>query len=172
MTAVPRITIDPTEIARFEEALGNVVRRFGVDVTLLVKKVAFDLVRDIMRSTPVDTGRARAAWSVWLDRVSGRPRGPRGYQSLPRAKNASSDTGTPEGIALGTAEGSFEERLTAPAPGLKSRGRDVVFVEVANNVKHILPLEFGWSKQARQGMVRVQVRRHARHYIAQFGGPA
>ena len=68
---VARVTVDiaPHELRRFELALGELVRRAGGRVSLVVRKVAFDLMRDIMRSTPVDTGRARAAWSTVFDKL-------------------------------------------------------------------------------------------------------
>ena len=153
----PKIEIDDAELRRFERALGVLVQRAGGELSRVIRKVSFDLMRDIMRSTPVDTGRARAAWSVLFDAVG---------------ISAPSIGGTPAGVAQGKREGvatvnlptmaQIPTGLTGPKP------QDLPFVQVVNNVKYIIPLEFGWSRQARLGMVRKEIRRHGRELVTQL----
>ena len=154
---VARVTVDiaPHELRRFELALGELVRRAGGRVSLVVRKVAFDLMRDIMRSTPVDTGRARAAWSTVFDKLGGA-----GVPITGKAVDAAE-------VAKGKSEGEASANLPARVPAeLKAlTPADLPYVEVTNNVRHILPLEFGYSDQAPNGRVRVQVHRHARFYL-------
>lgn len=160
----PTVEITKSERRRFEVALGELVRTSAIDLTIVVRKVAFDLLRDIIRATPVDTGRARAAWTVVFEVVG-----------LPTPRIG----GNPTGIALGKADG--EARVNLPHAAQHSRRLggseigDKPYVEVINAVKYILPLEFGWSSQAPLGMVRKEVRRHARDFLTQLrrkGGAA
>ncbi|TAL42122.1 MAG: HK97 gp10 family phage protein, partial [Salinibacterium sp.] len=64
---IPTIEIDKRELDRFQGALGKMIAIAGEKASLVVRKVAFDLLRDIIRATPVDTGRARAGWTAWFD---------------------------------------------------------------------------------------------------------
>jgi len=50
--------------ARALEALGE---KIETDVSMLIRKVLFDLLGEIMKGTPVDTGRARGSWSMDTD---------------------------------------------------------------------------------------------------------
>ena len=152
MPFIPTIEITKKEQRRFERAMGEIVRRSGISVETVVLKVALDLHRDFVRLTPVDTGRARAAWTVWLDSRGRTP--PIGGRD-------------PQAVAEGKQLGTFRENL----PGRSAQSRDLrkrnlkadrPFVEVTNNVFYIIPLEFGWSRQAPAGFARVTVRRHAR----------
>lgn len=46
----------------FEADLKKFAQLLDVEVRLVVRRIAFDLFRRIVRRTPVDTGRARASW--------------------------------------------------------------------------------------------------------------
>ena len=154
MPADIQVGIDPGELRRFEDALGRLVRQSGIAVTTVVFKVMFDLLRDIIRGTPVDTGRARAAWTVWHeDRRVGAPpigrAGPAVGQGMQEGRTRSN--------LPGAAQIPDSVRVRSPA--------DAPYTEVTNFVRYILPLEFGWSRQAPQGFVRKEVGRHARHFM-------
>ncbi len=173
MPIAPTVTITKTQLAKFEKGLGRLVRESGGNVVFVVFKTAVDLMRDITIGTPVDTGRARAAWTLFFDRI-GRPFSVSG----PRVEGTE--------VAIGKSEGLVETNLT-PAMGSRAGAmaavptkltaisrRDHPFAEIRNNVKYILPLEFGWttrsgkrvvSKQAPAGFVRHNIRRHARFFL-------
>lgn len=95
-----------------------------------LRRVALDFTKRVAARTPVDTGRARGGWLPYADHV-GEPTEPRG-----------------PGTAQGKLEGSFREDL---------RGRDM-YIEITNGVPYIVFLEYGHSKQAPAGMVRVSLR--------------
>lgn len=152
MPFIPTIEITKREQRRFERAIGEIVRKSGVSVETVILKVALDLHRDIVLLTPVDTGRAKAAWTVWLDS---------------RGRTPAIGGRDPRAVAQGKILGTFRENL--PGRGAHSRDlrkrnqkADRPFVEVVNNVIYIIPLELGLSPQAPAGFVRITVRRHAR----------
>lgn len=157
MPAEVWIGISREEFRRFEEALGRLVRVQGVSVTTVVFKVMFDLLRDIIRATPVDTGRARAAWTVWYEE-----------RGLPVPPVGGTGAGVAEGMQDGFARSNLPTEGAIPT-SLKARAEaDKPYTEITNAVRYILPLEFGWSRQARSGMVRKEVIRHAKHFLARL----
>lgn len=103
------------------------------DARLFLRKTAVDFVKRVIEKTPVDKGRARAAWqSLLLDEGVNIPiSGPSVDQSE---------------VAKGLTEGSFREG------GLFGADQ---FIEIINGVNYIIFLEFGSSKQAPGGMVRI-----------------
>lgn len=156
ITISARIT--SRELKRFERGWSGRMQQKSALASVIVRKVAIDLIRDIILLTPVDTGRARAAWTPWMERT-GAP---------------VTIGGTAFGKALGRREGRFRENLF-PAGDGKLRGAsraDHPFVEVTNNVRYIIPLEFGRSPKAPAGMVRITVRRHIRALRGAFRGAA
>ena len=57
--------------AKFDFPLDTVLIRarakFKVDSSILLRKIALDLYAEIIRRTPVDTGRARANWNLSIN---------------------------------------------------------------------------------------------------------
>lgn len=99
----------------------------------VVKKVATEALRRVVNKTPVDTGRARSNWMTALNTIPS------------------------ETVEL-TADLSREQ---ASAVSI-NRGLDVIdsaqpftTISIANNLPYIGVLEYGGSKQAPEGMVRV-----------------
>lgn len=81
-----------------------------------------------------DTGRARAGW----------------YASTKGLGAPWSDEGSSSAaIAEGKAQGSYKEKLSG----------NERYIDLINNVKYILQLEYGHSKSAPYGMVRVNMRK-------------
>lgn len=169
---IPTVDIDPRELLRFERALGELVSKSGLSTSVVVRKVFLDVMRDVMRGTPVDTGRARAAWSVAFDGlgVKSPAIGARGRDEAGRflSGEAGAAPGAAEGKRLGVYEGNLPKKSSdglRPAPS-----DDKPYAQITNNVRYILPLEFGSSRQAPQGMVRRTIRRHAKEFLAELGG--
>jgi len=97
------------------------------DVSVVHRKIAFDLFRGVVLKTPVDTGRARASWKVGIGEID----------------TSVAGLGPQQDAAGVTAEG--EEVIgTMDKP---------VHTWITNSLPYIGALEDGHSKQAPNGMV-------------------
>ena len=96
--------------------------------------IAAAIVREfgeMIRQTPVDTGRARAGWSIGTEPSEWTP---------------------PQGVWEEFISNGFVD--SAVAKGLTNKNlseADVIYI--CNNVQYIMALEAGWSKQAPQGFI-------------------
>lgn len=102
-----------------------------------VRKTAIDLTTSIIKSTPVDTGRARANWFVSFESA---------------IEDTTDDTNSAK--ALSNATNTIR----------KGNLGGTIFIQ--NNLDYIAGLEYGQpygnrSKQANKGMVRINVERFA-----------
>jgi len=119
---------------------------FGVDVSKFVevagkntdqtfRLLVLKMFNDVVRGTPVDTGRARGSWTV-------------GVNGLPRVFNRAKDK---SGSAASSNAASRAKRLKAGGSAT-----------IASNLEYMVPLEYGHSKQAPRGMVRRTIRKFRR----------
>ncbi len=92
--------------------------------------LAFEFLGRVIKRTPVDTGRARGGWASYL-LANGKPVAKQGT-----------------GWAQGVKEGLFVESFS---------GREGS-IALVNAVPYIVFLEFGYSQQAPQGMMRLTLR--------------
>ena len=114
---------------QFNRVLARYLKRFDGRVWDVLRKVAFDVIAGTAKLTPVDTGRCRAAWVAFLET---------GGVSAPVAgRNV-----TQEAIADGKKSASWK---------FNKSGQEI---RVVNGVHYVVFLEFGSSKQARDGMLR------------------
>ena len=96
--------------------------------------IAAAIVREfgeLIKQTPVDTGRARAGWSIGTEPSEWTP---------------------PPGVWEEFISNGFVD--AAVAKGLTNKNlseADVIYI--CNNVQYIMALEAGWSKQAPQGFI-------------------
>ncbi len=112
--------------------ISRFVAKANGNVDLVIKKITFDIFRRVIMKTPVDSGRARGAWSVSIGEPaagSNRPLDPSGNAT------ASEVAGVVNG------------QMTA--------GK-IIFL--TNTLPYILRLEEGYSKQAPIGMVYTTLR--------------
>ena len=96
--------------------------------------IAAAIVREfgeLIKQTPVDTGRARAGWSIGTEPSEWTP--PPGVWE--------------EFLANGSIDAAVAKGLT----NKKLSEADVIYI--CNNVQYIMALEAGWSKQAPQGFI-------------------
>lgn len=130
------------ETKKFNKHVRQFARKYPDKARIVLKKFALDLLAGIVKDTPVDTGRARAAW----------------YPSM-RALGFTYDLMSPgkagkkpkeADVAKGKGEGVFKDRTRQPG---------LMYIDLINNVKYIVYLEYGYSKQAAYGMVRLNMRR-------------
>lgn len=114
----------------FELDIARFVAKAKGNIDLVVRKVALDLFKRVIMKSPVDTGRFRGNWQVAIE-------------SIPAGTLALDDKGGTATIA----------RVTAETLGLKA-GQIIYLV---NNLPYAIGLEYGHSKQAPSGMVRLSV---------------
>lgn len=130
-------------------ARGKSAREFAIDLRefgeltkkeaeTIFQKIAIDLDARIVLRTPVDTGRARGNWFPSINTPSN------------QLDMQASDKSGSRAIAAATA--------TAAAARL---GDTIWFT---NNLPYILPLENGWSQQAPEGMVDINLNAVAARY--------
>ena len=103
-------------------------------LTLVVKKIAFEVHNRVTQKTPVDTGRARANWQIAVGR-------------MPRGTVAGIDK-----AVLGSLPGSATTMMAFSTLSTYNAMRgEAIFI--VNNLSYINALEHGHSDQAPQGMV-------------------
>ena len=135
---MPQATLPPqlrgkairVETKKLVKALHKVRKKFNVETGKLLRMTTFDLLGRVIKKTPVQFGRARGGW-------------------LPYAvAKGMAVSAAGEKAAQGMNEGSFTEKLTGTFK----------YIDIVNSVPYIIMLEFGTSKQAPEGMVRVSMR--------------
>lgn len=110
---------------QFAKSLDDLGKKIESDIfDKVIRKVLFDLLQEIIRKTPVDTGRARASWVLSVDFDD--------FQLPPGDYNS-----------------SFEKVIPETMSWLPKSSQYVIY----NNLEYIVALENGHSKQAPQGFV-------------------
>lgn len=121
-------------MTRFELDLTKAVEKAKGRVGVVLRKTALELFTQIVRKTPVDTGRARGNWTA-------------GIGTLPAGTDAPDKKG---GATIAQA-----------AAVIATAEPDGPAIYIGNNTPYILRLEIGppkpTSKQAPAGMVRVSI---------------
>lgn len=120
-------------LGTFQLDIARFVAKAKGNVDLVVRKVALDLFKRVILKSPVDTGRFRGNWQVAIGSI------PAGVLEI----EDKSGTAT---IA----------RVTAETLNLRA-GQTITLV---NNLAYARALEYGWSKQAPAGMVRLTVQEY------------
>jgi hypothetical protein len=100
------------------------------DVKLAIQKITMEAFKRVVLRTPVDTGRARANWSV--------------------------SEGSPVTYSVSENDKSGTATLRKASDGVEA-WECTGSIFLANNLAYIAPLEFGHSGQAPNGMVRITV---------------
>ena len=117
-----------SNLAEFQLDLTNFARIAVPEAHgLLVKKIAFELFTRIVLKTPVDTGRARANWSVSI--------------------------GAPSGTISAATDKAGGATISAGVQGINGAAPAQQVIWLENNLPYIEALEDGSSLQAPAGMV-------------------
>lgn len=116
--------------ASFVLDLQNFIAKAQGNVDLVVRKASFDVFRSVVIKSPVDTGRFKSNWQVNIG-------------SIPAG---TLNTVDPSG-------GAALARITSET--LQMRAGQVIYL--ANNLSYARRLEYGYSKQAPAGMVRLSI---------------
>lgn len=125
-------------MARFSIDLSRITAQATVKAEVAVRRVMLEAFRSVVQMSPVDTGRFRANWVL-------------GFGSPNRRTEEKFDRGGGRTISRIAAE-------TAVAPV----GAASVFF--TNSLPYAARLEYGYSRQAAQGMVRVTLARLSAKY--------
>lgn len=121
--------------AGFKRSLNKFVKKTNGKLDTIVRKVTLDMYRELVLLSPVDTGRFRRNWFIQ-------------HEVLPVTRDDKSKSGAP----------AIEEASTEI---LRFKAGDGIFI--ANHLPYAMELEFGSSKQAPQGMVRITVAQFERY---------
>jgi hypothetical protein len=112
----------------FELQIGRFVEKAKENADLVVRKIALDVFGRVIAKSPVDTGRFKSNWLCAVGSI-------------------------PEGTTVAIDISSAITRMERAALGAKAG--DVVYL--VNNLPYARRLEYGHSKQAPGGMVRLTV---------------
>jgi len=119
-------------MSRFNLQVKKWADRVSVDIKVFTRSVAFQLHDLILEETPVDTGRARASWTIIAGEVA--------------------DTSVaPETFAGGAAAATAYAKSNQGAVALANS------YVIANNLPYIERLENGHSNKKPAGMVAVSI---------------
>lgn len=117
-------------MSRWSIPLEQLARKANASVDRVGRQATFQLFNAVQLRSPVDTGRFRGNWQV----TSGAP--------APGVRNTTDPTG-----AIASTEAA--KALSIPVGGV---------VYFTNNLPYARRLEYGYSRQAPAGMVRLSVR--------------
>ena len=115
----------------FNKHIKQFLKKSNISVEKGIKKFAFDLLNRIIKKNPVDTGRSRAAWYVAIEKLGG-------------------------AISVSTKEereGYSKGKFIDHTKNFLDK-----YIEIVNGVDYVIYLEYGSSKQAPYGMVRLSMR--------------
>ena len=116
--------------------LSRIVAKANGNIDLVVQKVTLDVFTGAIMKTPVDTGRARGNWQASV--------GSYAHTSNDATDKAGDSTvAKAAAIALGTPAGNI--------------------TYIVNSLPYINKLEYGYSKQAPAGMVRITLTEYQQH---------
>lgn len=122
--------------AAFALDVTRFVEKTNAKLNLVVRKVLFDLSARIVQLSPVDTGRFRANWQY-------------GEGQIP--------SGTVDAVDKSSDGGSTAADIMQKIPQ-QAMGK---IHYVVNNLPYSIRLEYGWSKQAPSGMVRITLQEYS-----------
>lgn len=117
-------------LGSFELDIARFVAKAKGNVDLVVRKVALDMFSRVIQKSPVDTGRFKGNWQVAIRAI------PSGILEI----DDKSGTATMSNVA---------------AKVLALKAGDTIYL--VNNLPYARGLEYGHSKQAPSGMVRLTV---------------
>jgi len=135
------------ETRAFNAHITRFIKRSSLAADKVIKKFAFDLLARIIKKWPVDTGRSRSAWHVSIEALASKTGGMPGEVTITGKPVKTPSPGAEE---EGRAKGEFIDH-TGPQHTEK-------FVEIVNGVHYSIFLEYGHSKTAPYGCVRISMR--------------
>jgi hypothetical protein len=128
--------------AGFSAALMELCNEVDGSVVAVIKKACFDLYAQIVKRTPVDTGRAKGSWGIGVEHSDA---------VLPPGEYG--DNGVVQMVGDAT-DGVFSFNVNDEQ------------VVIYNNLEYIEALESGHSAQAPSGMVAISLAEFEAHFRA------
>lgn len=128
-------------MAGFHADITKWVQKAQGNASAVIRKIAFDLGARIIMRTPVDTGRARANWVYGI--------GAPVLTTVDLVDRKGSVNGS------GAGQSAAKDALLEGLSTFDASSEQSIFI--VNSVPYIGRLEYGSSKQAPTGMVRVTV---------------
>lgn len=127
-----------------QETLDALIEANVMYVRESVAIIIFDSFAELVANTPVDTGRARAAWQVTTESPS---------QYLPKEDAYPEYQSKDKEIVKAHVKSTFAKQL----PTTQLSAADIIYI--TNRVEYILALEAGWSVQAPSGFIALFLER-------------
>lgn len=115
----------------FKEDVERFARKTKLNMDIVVRKVTIDLSSNLIRLSPVKTGRFRGNWVLGV--------------------------GTPDTSTLPIVDPTGATTQAGIAAKAEAQVRAGGIVYITNSLPYARRLEYGWSKQAPSGMVRITV---------------
>jgi len=119
--------------AEFKRNFSALLKRVGDKAELVTRKVAIELQTAMILKSPVDTGRFRANWACGIGAVN---------------------------TSIANQPGADAKGQTATALQGWKAGQTIW---LTNSLPYARRLEYGWSKQAPSGMVRLSIQEYGRY---------
>lgn len=123
--------------SQFTAQIAAFIAKANGNADLVFRKIALDMFSRVIQKSPVDTGRFKSNWQVAI---------------------GSAPTGTLGGTSTGLSSKLAEVTIT----GVTDNGGSVIdglrageIIYLVNNLAYARALEYGYSKQAPNGMVRL-----------------
>jgi len=117
--------------------MSKFIQKAKVNQAAVAKKTAIGLFSAVIKGTPVDTGNARYSWHVDFNKFSSDVEDSKTGKAA--KKRSADEVSSREAFKV---EGGYKSGDT---------------ITITNNSDHIVPLEYGYSKQAPAGFVRINV---------------
>jgi len=124
------MSITFTNVAKFEKTLSEFASRMNVNIDIVIKKVAFDIYRGVTEKTPVDTGYARASWNISPNTIDSSVENEKAHTIHGEAGRAKAESVNNKKVQIAN-----------------SKGNPLTWF-ITNNVKYIVELERGHSRQS------------------------
>ena len=121
---------------RFRSDFARLLTKVGDNAETVVRRFALQIGQQLISRSPVDTGRFRGNWQCGIDRIDGNTFSP------------------PDTLGEGAAQ-RLKTTLGSWKPGQT--------INITNSLPYARRLEYGWSQQAPQGMVRLTVQDFKNH---------
>lgn len=141
----------------FSANIAAFVAKTGIRADQVLRKLALDALTGVVMRTPVDTGRCRGSWRVSFNTPDTSVEAVKDYPHG-RGVDQPGPGGTvikagPAAAAANAAKGGGKALSTGGALIAAAKWGTVIYI--TNNLPYALPLEYGHSKQAPAGMLRV-----------------
>ena len=130
-------------MSNFALDIARFATKVGISLDLAHRKICLDLFTSLIRKSPVDTGRFRGNWQL-------------GYMTVNVATDSPVDKSGGHAMAR-----AFEFMAPMKAGGI---------IFLTNSLPYAMPLEYGSSLQAPQGMVRITIIEHQSNLATLLAG--